>query len=256
MKSITKRSIGLIFLCSNLSFATVAYAGQVSVAVAGNFFKPIKVLAAQFEAQSGHKVELAVGATGKLYAQISNGAPFELFFAADQRRPSKLIAQQLAVKSSQFTYAQGQLVLWSKNPDVIDAQGKRLSAPEMKRLAIANPKAAPYGEQAVNALKKLGLYQQLQGKLVQGQNIGQTYQYVSSGSVEQGIIAMSQVTVNGQISDGSAWIIPSELYDPIKQDAVLLNKGASNPVAKAFLDYIKSPAAVQIIRSFGYQVDA
>jgi len=236
--------------------STVAFAGQVSVAVAGNFFKPIKVLAADFEAQSGHQVALSVGATGKLYAQISNGAPFELFFAADQKRPSKLVEQKLAVKTSQFTYAQGQLVLWSKNPGVIDAQGKRLSSPDIKRLAIANPKAAPYGEQAVNALTKLGLYKQLESKIVQAQNIGQTYQYVSSGSVEQGIIAMSQVTVNGQITSGSSWVIPSDLYDAIQQDAVLLEKGKGNPVAQQFLDYIKSPAALKIIRSFGYEVDA
>jgi len=231
-------------------------AGEVSVAVAGNFFKPIKVLAAEFEAKSGHKVALSVGATGKLYAQISNGAPFELFFAADQKRPTKLVEQKLAVKASQFTYAQGQLVLWSRNSGVIDAQGKRLSSPDIKRLAIANPKAAPYGEQAVNALTKLGLYKQLESKIVQAQNIGQTYQYVSSGSVEQGIIAMSQVTVNGQITTGSSWIIPSDLYDAIQQDAVLLEKGKNNPVAQQFLDYIKSPSALNIIRSFGYEVGA
>jgi len=237
-------------------FTGTACAGEVSVAVAGNFFKPIKELVTEFEAQSGHKVELSVGSTGKLYAQISNGAPFELFFAADQKRPAKLVAQKLATKESQFTYARGQLVLWSKNPNVIDAHGKRLSSPALKRLAIANPKAAPYGEQAVNALTKLGLYKQLESKIVQGQNIGQTYQYVSSGSVEQGIIAMSQVTVNGKITTGSAWIIPSDLYDAIQQDAVLLEKGKNNPVAQQFLDYIKSPAALKIIRSFGYEVGA
>ena len=147
-------------------------------------------------------------------------------------------------------------MLWSKNPGVIDTQGKRLSSPALKHLAIANPKAAPYGEQAVNALTKLGLYKQLESKIVQGQNIGQTYQYVSSGSVEQGIIAMSQVTVNGAITTGSSWIIPSDLYDAIQQDAVLLEKGKSNPVAQQFLDYIKSPAALKIIRSFGYEVGA
>ena len=240
-----------LLLCSSITFA-----GEVSVAVAGNFYKPIKVLASEFEAKSGHNVALSVGATGKLYAQISNGAPFDVFFAADQRRPTQLVAENLAVKESQFTYAQGQLVLWSKTPGVIDAQGKRLHSAEMKRLAIANPKAAPYGEQAVNALTKLGLYQQLENKIVQGQNIGQTYQYVSSGSVKQGIIAISQVTVNGKISIGSSWIIPNDLYDAIQQDAVLLEKGKENPVAVEFLDYIKSPSALKIIRSFGYEVSA
>lgn len=251
MKFLRKFISAAILLSS--SFAS---AGEVNVAVAGNFFKPIKVLATEFEAKSGHKVALSVGATGKLYAQISNGAPFDVFFAADQRRPTKLVAEKLAVKNSQFTYAQGQLVLWSKEPGLIDTQGKRLSAPGMIRLAIANPKAAPYGEQAVNALKKLGLYKQLESKIVQGQNIGQTFQYVSSGSVQQGIIAMSQVTVNGEITTGSSWIIPSHLYDAIQQDAVLLEKGKNNPVAQQFLDYIQSPSALKIIRSFGYEVDA
>lgn len=248
--------LNILISSALLLSSSIAFAGEVSVAVAGNFFKPIKVLAAEFEAKSGHKVNLSVGATGKLYAQISNGAPFEVFFAADQRRPTKLVADKLAVKESQFTYAQGQLVLWSKTPGVIDAQGKSLRSPDLKRLAIANPKAAPYGEQAVNALTKLGLYKQLKSKIVQGQNIGQTYQYVSSGSVEQGIIAMSQVTVNGKITTGSSWIIPSNLYDAIQQDAVLLEKGKTNPVATQFLDYIKTPSAVKIIRSFGYEVDA
>lgn len=231
-------------------------AGEVSIAVAGNFFKPLKVLATQFEAQSGDHAVLSVGSTGKLYAQISNGAPFELFLAADQKRVSKLVEQKLAVKESQFTYAKGKLVLWSKKPNLIDAQGKYLSATTLKRLAIANPKTAPYGEQAVNVLKNLGLYKKLKTKLVQGQNIGQTFQYVSTGSVEQGIIAMSQVTVNGKITSGSAWIIPSSLYQAIQQDAVLLKKGKTNPVAQQFLDYLKSPSAVQIIRSFGYEVDS
>jgi len=250
------RYINSIISATLLLSSSVACAGEVNVAVAGNFFKPIKVLAADFEEKSGHRIALSVGATGKLYAQISNGAPFELFFAADQKRPTKLVTQKLAVKASQFTYAQGQLVLWSKNTDAIDAQGSILSSPDLQRLAIANPKAAPYGEQAVNALTKLGLYKQLENKIVQGQNIGQTYQYVSSGSVEQGIIAMSQVTVNGEITTGSAWVIPSELYDAIQQDAVLLERGKDNPVAQQFLDYIKSPSAIKIIRSFGYEVGA
>ena len=241
---------GILLLSSSFSFA-----GEIRVAVAGNFFKPLKLLAARFEAQTGNKVLLSVAATGKLYAQISNGAPFEIFLAADRKRPAKLVEQQLAAAESQFTYAKGKLVLWSKNPSLIDTQGLRLKSPDLLHLAIANPKAAPYGEQAVQVLKNLGIYEQLESKLVLGQNIGQTFQYVSNGNVQQGIIALSQITKDGKISTGSAWIIPDNLYQAIEQDAVLLNKGKNNPAARAFLAYLKSPEALQIIRSFGYEVN-
>lgn len=234
---------------------STVFCGEVSIAVAGNFFKPLKALAAQFEQQSDHKVTISVGASGKLYAQISNGAPFELFFSADQQRPSKLVTQKLAVKESQFTYAKGKLALWSSNPNLIDDQGKRLSSIDLKHLAIANPKTAPYGAQAVNVLKNLGLYQYLQAKLILGQNIGQTFQFVSSASVKQGIIALSQITKHGQITSGSAWIIPESYYQAIQQDVVLLEKGKKNPVAHEFLDYLKTVNARNIIRSFGYEVD-
>lgn len=250
--TLLNKFIGSILLLSS----SFSFAGEISVAVAGNFFKPLKVLASRFESQTGHKVLLSVGATGKLYAQISNGAPFELFLAADQKRPAKLIEQQLAVKESQFTYAKGKLVLWSTDPALIDAQGLRLKSPDLLHVAIANPKTAPYGEQAVRVLKNLGIYKQLQTKLVQGQNISQVFQYVSSGNVQQGILALSQVTSAGKITSGSAWIIPGSLYQAIQQDAVLLNKGKDNPAAREFLAYLKTPAAVQIIRSFGYEVDA
>lgn len=245
-------------ICSALLLASssFSFAGEISVAVAGNFFKPLKVLAAQFESQTGHKVQLSAGATGKLYAQIVNGAPFEVFLAADQKRITKLIEKKMAVKESQFTYAKGKLVFWSSDPTLIDAQGLRLKSPDIIHLAIANPKAAPYGEQAVNVLKKMGIYKQLQDKLVLGQNIGQTFQYVSNGNVQQGIVALSQVTIDGKITSGSSWIIPSSLYQAIQQDAVLLNKGKNNPAASEFLRYLKSPSAIKLIRSFGYEVDA
>jgi len=238
-----------VFLSSSL-----ANAAEVNVAVAGNFFKPLKKLATEFEAQTGNTVNLSVGATGKLYAQISNGAPFEVLLAADQKRPSQLVEDKLAVKESQFTYAKGKLVLWSKETELIDTEGKRLSSSDLEHLAIANPKAAPYGEQAVNALTNLGLYKLLKPKIVQGQNIGQTFQYVSSGSIKQGIVALSQVTVDGKITSGSAWVIPTDLYQAIEQDAVLLEKGKSNPVATQFLTYLQSPSALKIIASFGYEV--
>lgn len=229
---------------------------KVSIAVAGNFLKPLKVLAEKFESKTKYKVAISVGSTGKLYAQITNGAPFELFLSADQKRPTQLISQKLAIKNSLFTYAIGSLVLWSSDQERIDSGGELLSSPDLKHLAIANPNVSPYGEQTIQALKALGVYNQLKNKFVQGQNLGQTFQYISSGNIQQGIIAESQVTLKGEITSGSIWILPKHLYQPIKQDAVLLEKGRYNPAAKAFIDYLKTPEAVKIINSFGYKVGA
>lgn len=239
-------------LVSTILFSHSLCAGEVSVAVAGNFFKPLKQLATQFESETGHQVKISVAATGKLYAQIIQGAPFDLFLAADQKRPASLINKQFAIAGTQFTYAQGQLVLWSSNKETVDKQGNCLFSPAIDYLAIANPKTAPYGEQAINALKNLGVYRSLSSKLVQGQNIGQAYQYVSSGSVEMGILALSQVSEDGQVKQGSYWLIPDNLYQPIKQDAVLLTHGQHNNVAIAFLHYLRSAQAVQTIHAFGY----
>ncbi|GLS92527.1 molybdate ABC transporter substrate-binding protein [Psychromonas marina] len=249
------KKLKILMASSLLLSCSLTFAGEVNIAVAGNFFRPLQALARDFEYQSGDKVNIAVGSSGKLYAQISNGAPFEIFLSADQQRASKLVENRLAVKGSQYTYAKGKLVLWSSDPNVVDNQGKRLISPHLKRLAIANPKVAPYGEEALNVLKSLGIYEQLQEKIVFGQSIGQAFQYVSSSSIKQGIIALSQVTRGGEINEGSAWIIPSDLYQPIQQDVVLLNKGKSNPVAIAFLTYLKTADALKIIHSFGYEVD-
>jgi len=248
-KSLTLVTSILLLSCS------VTFAGELSIAVAGNFYRPLQALAKEFQAQSGDNVKIAVGSSGKLYAQISNGAPFEVFLSADQKRPTKLIAEKLAITGSQHTYAKGKLVLWSSDPTVIDGQGKRLTSENLKRLAIANPKLAPYGEQTIIALKNIGVYDSLKDKLILGQTVGQAFQYVSSDSVKQGIIAASQVTRGGEINEGSAWLIPSDLYQVIKQDAVLLNAGKDNPVAIAFLKYLKTESALNIIRSFGYEVD-
>jgi len=235
--------------------STQITAGELNIAVAGNFFKPLKKLSIEFEKNTKHKLNLSVGSTGKLYAQITHGAPFEIFLAADQKRVSALVEQKQAVKESQFTYAIGRLVLWSKDPDFIDQTEAALSSPNVTYIAIANPKTAPYGKQAINTLKALGLHQTLQDKLVLAQNVGQAFQYISSGNTQLGIIALSQVTANQKLTSGSAWIIPTHLYQPIKQDAVLLKKGESNPVAQAFLDYLKTPIAIEIIRSYGYEVE-
>ncbi|WP_354624065.1 molybdate ABC transporter substrate-binding protein [Psychromonas sp. MME2] len=253
MKIFNKKTIcALIFSL----FSHYTLAQQVMIAVAGNFYKPLQEIAAKFEQQSGHKALLSVGSTGKLYAQIVNGAPFDIFIAADQLRPAKLAEQHLALKETQFTYAQGQLVLWSKDPKQIDIQGKILSTNELNHLAIANPKTAPYGAAAITVLKNMGLYEQLTPKLVLGQNVGQSFQQISSGAVKQGIIALSQILDNGKIIGGSSWIIPTSLYSLIKQDAIVLNKGKQNSAAIAFLDFLKSPVCLEIIRSYGYKVGA
>ena len=247
---ITNTFILLLLLSGQFTYA----AGQVNVAVAGNFFKPLKELANEFESKTGHKIVISVGSSGKLFAQISNGAPFDLFLSADQKRPTQLTQQNLAISDSQFTYAIGKLVFWSSIQNHITMQGKYLRSPNLKYLAIANPAVSPYGEQTIRALKKLGVYKYVKDKFVQGQNLGQTYQYISSGNIQQGIIALSQVTHEGEISSGSFWILPKSLYQPIKQDAVLLEKGRNNSVAKEFIAFLKTPLAIKIIRSFGYEV--
>lgn len=228
-------------------------AGQVTVAVAANFTKPMQVIVTEFEKQTAHRVTLAIGSTGKLYAQIRNGAPYDLLLSADQLRPEKLLSEQLAVPGSAFTYAKGRLILWSSEADRVQGQ-ELLADSNLKRLAIANPKIAPYGAAAIEALKQLNYYPALQSKIVEGQNISQTYQFVSTGNARQGLIALSQVSDNGSLTHGSGWIIPPQLHQPLKQDAILLKRGAANPVAKALLAYLGSDSAKQIIRRFGYDI--
>ncbi|CAG9297884.1 molybdate ABC transporter substrate-binding protein [Celerinatantimonas diazotrophica] len=237
-----------------LASMTVAHAEEVKVAVAANFYKPLQVLVKNYQQSSSDQVMLSVGSTGKLYAQIVNGAPFDIFLAADQKRPRKLVKAHVAVAGSEFTYAKGRLIFWSKQPKLIDGSERYLKEGKFNKLALANPKAAPYGAAAVATLKKLGLYNRLKDKFVFGQNIGQTYSYVSYGNVQQGFVALSQVYRNGKISTGSGWIVPNHYYPAIRQDAVLLSKSADNQAAKKFLAYLQSPKAKQIIHSFGYDV--
>ncbi|MFM2484732.1 molybdate ABC transporter substrate-binding protein [Celerinatantimonas yamalensis] len=229
-------------------------ATEVNVAVAANFYKPLQLLVADYQKQSHDNVVLSVGSTGKLYAQIVNGAPFDLFLAADQRRPQKLVKDHQGVASSEFTYAQGRLIFWSKQPDLIAQNSDYLKSATFKQLAIANPKAAPYGAASVTVLKKLGLYKQLQTKLVYGQNIAQTFSYVNYGNVKQGFVALSQVYRDGKLSQGSGWIVPNQLYTPIRQDAVLISNSVHKAAAQSFLNYLQSAKAQQIIRSFGYDI--
>jgi molybdate transport system substrate-binding protein len=227
-----------------------AQAAQVKVAVAANFTAAMKEIAAAFEAATGHELVVSYGSTGKIYAQIVNGAPFEVFLAADQARPQRLVEEGRA--SDRFTYAVGRLVLWSPDPDRVDARGAVLRSGDFRRLAIANPVTAPYGAAAVQVLERLGLMQALEPRLVRGDNIAQAYQFVATRNAELGFVAMAQVALE---PGGSRWPVPLDLYDPIRQDAVLLEKGRDNPAARALLDYLAGPEAHAVIERFGYGVE-
>ncbi|MDF9617084.1 molybdate ABC transporter substrate-binding protein [Pseudomonas entomophila] len=231
-----------------------ALADEVQVAVAANFTAPIQAIAKDFEKDTGHKLVAAYGATGQFYAQIKNGAPFEVFLAADDTTPAKLEQEKEIAEGSRFTYAVGTLALWSAKPGYVDAKGDVLKKNEFKHLSIANPKAAPYGLAATQVLDKLKLTEATKAKIVEGQNITQAFQFVSTGNAELGFVALSQVYKDGKIENGSAWIVPSELHDPIRQDAVILNKGKDNPAAKALVDYLKGPKAAAVIKSYGYEI--
>ena len=235
-------------------FAAGVHADEVSVAVAANFTGPMQVIAPIFERDTGHKLSLAFGATGKFYAQINNGAPFEILLSADDETPARLEKDGLGVAGSRFTYAIGTLVLWSANPTLVDAKGEILKTGDFKHLALANPKTASYGTAAVEAMTKLGLLSTLQPRFVQGENIAQTHQFILSGNAELGFVALSQVFKDGKFTGGSVWIVPANLYQQIQQDAVLLAKGKDNAAAKALMDYLKGPKAAAIIKSYGYDL--
>ncbi|MBD9415067.1 molybdate ABC transporter substrate-binding protein [Pseudomonas sp. PDM16] len=244
----------LLGLCAGLILACGAQAEEIQVAVAANFTAPLQAIAGDFEKATGHKVVASYGATGQFYAQIKNGAPFEVFLAADDTTPAKLESEGEGVAGSRFTYAIGALTLWSAQEGYVDDQGAVLKSDKFRHLAIANPKTAPYGLAATQVLDKLGLRQKVAPKLVEGQNITQALQFVSSGNAELGFVALSQVYKDGKITSGSAWLIPAELHDPIRQDALILNKGKDNPAAKALVDYLKGEQAAAVIRSYGYQL--
>lgn len=251
MKNATSHIARLLFA---LFIPFAACADEVSVAVAANFSGPMQVIAALFERDTGHKASLSFGATGKFYAQISHGAPFQVLLSADDETPARLIREGNAVAGSAMTYAIGRLVLWSADPALIDAQGEILKKGGFKHLAIANPKTAPYGAAALQTLEKLGIGEQNKARLVQGENIVQTHQFVSTGTAELGFVAWSQVIRNGQIASGSGWRVPAHLHAPIRQDAVILAKGRDKPAASALLTYLKSAKAQSVIQSFGYEL--
>ncbi|MBU0806933.1 MAG: molybdate ABC transporter substrate-binding protein [Gammaproteobacteria bacterium] len=240
-------------LFAALAFTGNALAEQVQVAVAANFTAPLQAIAHAFESDTGHSVLASFGATGQLYAQIRNGAPFEVFFSADERTAAKLEREGLGISGSRFTYAVGSLVLWSAQPGYLDGSDAVLKASPFRHLAMANPQAAPYGLAASQVLEALGLSATLKDKLVEGQSITQTHQFIATGNAELGFVALSQVYKDGQLSSGSAWRVPAELHTPIKQDALILKKGQHNPAALAFTEYLKGEKAAAIIQSYGYQ---
>ncbi len=240
----------IIFLALN---CTSARAGDVQVAVASNFIAPLKAIQARFEKDTGHRMVIISGSTGKLYAQIRHGAPFDLLLAADSLRPRILEDEGFTVPESRFTYAIGRLTLWSANPGQIKKAGAEIFRQKnFNHLAMANPKTAPYGRAALQVLKKLGVWNQVRGKVVQGENIGQTFQFVATENAELGFVALSQTRNPKNKLKGSRWDVPSDLYDPIDQDLVLLKRARDNPAAKAITDFIRGPVAQKIIAAYGY----
>jgi molybdate transport system substrate-binding protein len=240
------------FVLAALAWPGLAAAAEVRVAVAANFTAPMARIGEAFTAASGHTLKLTSGATGKFYAQIAAGAPFDVLLAADDETPKKLVAEGHAVAASNFTYAIGKLVLWSAQPGFVDGQGTVLASGRFAHLAIANPKLAPYGAAALQVLKARGLIEALTPKLVTAESIAQAHQFVSTGNAELGFVALSQIAVPGKVATGSHWLIPASLYGAIRQDAVLLKAGEKNPAAVALLAYLKSAPARQVIAAFGY----
>jgi molybdate transport system substrate-binding protein len=245
---ISLRAAALVFFAIIFAISGAAHAASINVAVAANFNEPAKEIARLFESKTGHKVLLSFGATGQFYTQIVQSAPFQVFLSADQSTPKKLVDDGFAIADSLFTYAVGKIVLFSANAATVTGE-QTLRDAKFNKIAIADPATAPYGTAAVEAMKALGVYDALIGKIVQGSNIAQTFQFVDTGNAELGFVALSQVIT---IQGGSKWIVPTNFYSPIRQDAVLLRNGADNEVAKAFLAFMKGADAAAVIERFGY----
>lgn len=248
---ITRRLQLLLLFAAGLMAPSAAFAADTQVAVAANFTEPAKEIAAAFKAATGNTATLSFGSSGQFYAQMSHGAPFEVFLSADAERPQTAERDGLGVPGARFTYAVGRLVLYSKTAGLVDGAGAVLKAAKFAKLSIADPAAAPYGAAAVQTLQKLGLYEALKPKIVTGGSIAQAYQFVDSGAAELGFVALSQVI---NVAGGSRWIVPAADHAPIDQQAILLKTGQDNPAAKAFLAFLKGPQAVAIIKKYGYEV--
>jgi len=243
-------------LIAALFIATTAHADEVQVAVGANFSAPMKIIAADFEKDTGHKAVLSFGTVGKFFAQIKSGAPFEVLVSSDQNTPDKLVAENLAIDSTRYTYAIGKLVLWSAKPGYVDAGGKILKNGDFKHLALANPKLAVYGAAGQEVMRRLGVLESIQPRIVLAENITQAHQFVATGNAELGFVALSQVVgKDGGIASGSAWIVPADLYPPIKQDAIVLTRGKGKPAAQALVDYLKTDKARAVIKAYGYELN-
>jgi molybdate transport system substrate-binding protein len=234
-----------------LSLGHAAFAGQTNIAVAANFTDAAKEIAEAFKAKTGHEAVLSFGASGQFYTQITQEAPFQVFLSADAESPQKLADEGLGDKATKFTYAVGKLVLWGKAAEVTKGE-EVLKGAAFSKLSIANPTSAPYGAAAIETMKKLGVYETLAPKIVQGNNIAQAFQFIDTGNAELGFVALSQLK---DVTAGSRWMVPQNLYAPIKQDAVLLKKGMGNEAATAFMTFLKGPEATAIIKKYGYAMD-
>lgn len=248
MKSIKFGLLGALLA----TMAQVANAGEVNAAVAANFTAPAQLIVEQFQKETGHTVKLSFGSSGKFYSQIQNGAPFDVFLAADEKNPRLLEEEGLAVKDTRFVYALGKLVLWSAQPGFVDGKGTVLGMGNYNKIAYADPKLAPYGLAAQETLQKMKLWDKVQGKMVTGESIAQTWQFAATGNAELAFIALSQITREGKVSEGSYWLVPADMYNPIKQAAVQLSAAKDPAAAKAFMAFLKSEKALAVIRSFGY----
>jgi len=242
-----------VVLCTG----TLAQAGEVTVAVAANFNAPMQRIARAFTQETGHQARLAFGATGKFYAQIQHGAPFEVLLAADAETPARLEKEGLAVAGTRFTYARGRLALWSRDARLVDPDGEVLRSlrgiAAHDKLAVADPRVAPYGAAAVQTLAQLGVSALWTHRLVQGESIAQAHQFVHTGNARLGFVALSQIWHEGRVTDGSAWVVPAHWHAPLQQDAVLLTTGQRNPAAQALLQYLRSDAARALVRAHGYE---
>lgn len=246
---LSKILIGLLMMATSV----IASAENVSVAVAANFKETLQEISANFQRATGHTVSISSEGSGKIVAQIKNGADYDIFLSADQAKPIKLEKEGGIVPGSRFTYAVGKLALWSATPGVVDSKGSILERGGYQHLAIADPKLAPYGLAATQVLQKYGLAEKINPWLVVGKNIGTTFSYVETGNAEIGFVALSQIWKNGRLTHGgSYWLVPSRYYKPIRQDAVLLPHGRNNAAAIALMKYLKSPAARKVMKSYGY----
>ena len=248
---ITRRQSVLGLAAAFAAGVRPAFAAETQVAVATNFTEPAREIAAAFRAATRHVATLTFGSSGQIYTQLSHGAPYEVFLSADPDRPAKAEQDGLGVPRSRFTYALGRIVLYSRTPGLVDAKGAVLSSSRFQKIAIADPAAAPYGIASVQTLRRMGVYDNVKSRIVMGASITQTFQFVDTGAAELGFVALSQVI---NIAGGSRWVVPATNHAPINQQAILLHTGQANPAARAFLDYLKTPAASGIIRRYGYEL--